>query len=350
MAAAELTDTYPTLYDLSRIMDPRGGIAQVAETIAQTNEIMDDIPWIQCNDGTRHLSSIRTGYPEPTWRKYYQGVQPSKTTTRQVADTCGMLSDYSVIDAAMARINNNSAAWRRSEEKGFIQGFGQALAYALLYSDSALDPEQILGLSPRFDTPSADEDEVGSQLIDGGAASGQTDLTSVWLIGWGPESVFGTYPNGSQAGLQIQDKGLVTVGDETNGYYEALRTYFEWSCGLVVKDWGNVVRLCNLDVSGLATAGTDSDTSANLIMLMLDMIERVRNWGNADRWAFYANRRVRTALRKQLINRSNTLIALEKLTGPGGIIRNTLTFDGIPVRRVDKLGIAETQITGTFWS
>ena len=338
-----------TLLDVARATDPKGQIPALVELMSQTNEMLDDIPWLECNNGTGHITVSRTGIPSGTWRKYNQLVIPGKSTRTQVTDTCGMLEAYSEIDAALAKLNNNDARWRLSEERGYIEGLNQDLAYGLFYADTAINPEQIMGLAARFDTPSATETNVGSQLIDGGGVS--TDNTSLWLLLWGENTVHGIYPKGSKAGLTIDDKGQVTAGDATNGYMEVLRTHYKWDLGLCVRNWQAIVRVCNLDISDLKTAGADSDTSANLINLMIDAEERIPSalWAGGKA-AWYCNKRVRTALKKQLINRSNTLIALEKLTGAGGLIRNTLTFDGIPLRRVDKIGIAEDRITGTFWS
>ena len=348
--ATEIGDSFTSL-DLVRRLDPNGSIADLVESMAQSNEIHDDIPWIECNNGTGHLTSVRTGYPSGTWRKLYGGVLPGKSTAKQVMETTGMLEAYSEIDKSLADINNNSAKWRLSEERGYTEGLNQDLAYGIFYNDTAIDPEKILGLGPRFDTPTADEDQVGSQIIDGGGSN--SDNTSLWLIVWGPDTVHGLYPKGSKMGLVIEDKGQVTVGDATNGYYEAYRTHYKWDVGFCVRNWKAIVRIANLDISNLATAGADTDVSANLMNLMLEAEDRIPTRLYAlGKPVWYGNKRVRTALKKQLLNRANTLIALEQLTGTGGIIRptKTLTFDGIPLRQVDKIGIAEAALTGTFWS
>ena len=61
---------------------------------------------------------------------------------------------------------------------------------------------------------------------------------------------------------------------------------------------------------------------------------------------FYCNNRVRAMLRIKLVNKSNTLIALEQWQTPiTGLNRPTLTFQGVPVRRIDELHVAEARIT-----
>jgi len=62
------------------------------------------------------------------------------------------------------------------------------------------------------------------------------------------------------------------------------------------------------------------------------------------RLVFYCNQVVRAMLRVKYMSRSNSWITLENLQGAGGIMRPTLGFMGIPVRRVDEIVSTETAI------
>jgi hypothetical protein len=325
-----------TLLDVARRTDDGGNIARIAEMMTQTNEILIDMPWVESNETSGHKSTIRNGLPQPTWRKLNYGVKQSKSTTTQVIDTCGMLEDYGQVDKDLAELNGNSLAFRLSEDRAHIEGMNQEMASMLFYGDTTADPEKILGLSPRYDTPSVDEKSIGCNIIDGGAAVGQTDLTSLWLVVWGPETIFGIYPKGSKAGLIHEDLGLETVTDAQGGLYRAYRSHFQWKSGLCVKDWRYAIRIANLDVSALKTAGDNEDTSANLCKKMIEAIEMIPALGMGNA-VFYCNRRVRTALRIQLMNKSNVFLSVEDFTGAGGITRKELAFQGIPVHRVDKI-------------
>lgn len=53
----------PTLLDLQTRMDPNGKIAQIIEQLNQTNEIIQDMTMIECNDGTSNKTTVRTGLP-----------------------------------------------------------------------------------------------------------------------------------------------------------------------------------------------------------------------------------------------------------------------------------------------
>lgn len=333
-----LATTNPTLLDLAKRQDPDGTIADVVEILNQTNEILDDITFIEGNLETGHRTTVRTGLPSPTWRKLYGGVVPAKSTTAQVTESCGMLEYYSEVDKALADLNGNTNAFRLSEDVAAMEGFNQTVAQAIFYGNEGAAPETITGFAPRFNDPSAAN---GENIIDGGAAGGQTDVTSIWLVGWSPQTVTGLIPKGSKAGLQVRDLGEVTVenapGGPTGGRYQAYRTHMRWDVGLLVRDWRYVIRIANIDKSTLTK---NAASGADLIDLMVQAIELAPTNGNI-RWAFYVSRGIRSWLRRQTSNKTiNATISLENIAG-----RKVVAFDGIPVRRVDALAADESPLT-----
>jgi hypothetical protein len=157
-----LTATNPTLIDLAQRMDPDGKISPIVELLNQTNQILEDMTFIEGNELTGHTTTIRTGLPAPTWRKLYGGVQPAKSTTVKVRDSCGMLEAYAEVDKALADLNGNAAAFRLSEDRAFIEGMNQEFAQTLFYGDESTAPEEFTGLAPRFNLSTA---ENGSNVI-----------------------------------------------------------------------------------------------------------------------------------------------------------------------------------------
>ena len=338
---AENETKYPTLLDMTKRLDPNGKIDIIAEVLNETNEMLDDVVWKEGNLPTGHKATIRSGIPEPTWRKLYQGVQPNRSTTVQITDTCGMLEAYAEVDKKLADLNGNTAEFRVSEDKAHIEGMSQALAKALIYGDTSTDAEKIMGLAPRYSEISDDDSKSGSQIIDAGGTGSVN--TSIWLVVWG-DNVHGIYPKGSKAGLTMEDKGQVTLQDSDGGNFEGYRTHYAWDCGLHVKDWRYILRIANIDTTALKTAGDDSDTSANILKYMLMSLDMIPNL-NAGRAAFYMNKLVRQMLRVKLMNKSNNLLSLDDWTRPNGVTQKTLSFLGIPCRKVDKITNAESTVT-----
>lgn len=334
---ASLSTAHPTLWDLTSSMDPNGQLAMVGEILNQTNPMLDDMPMMEGNLPTGHKSVIRSGLPGATWRKMYGYVQPNKSTRTPIIDNCGMLEAYGQADKALADLSGNAGAFRLSEDKAHIEGMSQEMASTLIYGNEGTEPEAFTGLSPRYNSASA---ENACNILNSGSTPDSTNNSSIWLIGWSPETVFGIYPKGSQAGLSVRDLGEVTVGDESNGYYQAYRSHYKWDCGLVVKDWRYAVRI-SLDAETLtknASAGDD------LIDLMSRAIDLLPSTGNC-RPVFYANRFVRGFIRRQIMNKTvNSTLSIEQLTRPNGALIREPMFDGIPIRRCDAILNNETGI------
>lgn len=330
---AVLATTHPTLMDFAQRQDPDGKISAIVEILNQTNEILDDMVWVEGNLPTGNKTTIRTGLPMPTWRKMYGGVQPTKSTTAQITDNTGMLEAYAEVDKALADLNGNTAAFRLSEDRAHIEGMSETVAQTIFYGNEGTAPETFTGLSPRYNSLSAGN---ADNIIDAGGTGNAN--ASIWLVGWGPQSVFGLIPKGSHAGLQMVDKGQVTIEniDGNGGRMEAYRSHYRWDVGLCLKDWRYVVRIGNIDKSLLSA---DGSTGAKLLNLMSDAIERLPSMGGV-RPVFYMNRTLRSYLRKQALDAvKGSTLTIEKVMD-----RSFPAFDGIPIKRVDRLAADEARV------
>ncbi|MBM61908.1 MAG: hypothetical protein CL484_03030 [Acidobacteria bacterium] len=329
-----LDTKWPTLLDVANATDPDGNIATVVEILAETNEILLDMVWIEGNLATGHMTSIRTGLPSATWRAYYGGVQPTKSTRAKITDSCGMLEAYAEIDKAEADLNGNTQAFRLQEDSAHLEGMSQQAAQALFTANDSINPEQFMGFAPRFnDLGAGNKDNI---LDAGGTGS---DNGSIWLVGWGPMAAHGIYPKGSTGGVQMNDKGQVTIEnvDGLGGRMEAYRTHYRWDMGLTVRDWRYVVRIANIDRSELNADA--SGASANLPELMFDARERLPNTGNV-KLCYYMDRTLRAMLRKQLAKAvTNSTLTVEQV---GGV--DVQSIDTIPMRRVDALEVNEARV------
>lgn len=340
---AALSVNNPTLLDLAKRTDPDGAIADIAEILNETNEVLDDMSWMEGNLPTGHRTTIRSGLPTPTWRKMYGGVQPNKSTTVQVTDNTGMLEAYAEIDKALADLNGNTAAFRLSEDRAFIEGMNQEMSRTIFYGNEGTEPEAFTGLAPRFNSLSA---ENGDNIIDAGGSG--SDNASIWLVVWGPNTVHGIVPKGSSAGLQVSDKGVVTLedasGGSNTGRMEAYRTHYRWDAGLTVRDWRYIVRIANIDKSDLTRVYTSGDfsTGANLPDLMFQAMRRIPNM-SFGRPVFYMSREIASWVARQ----SAAGVQRSTLTqdSVAGDMRFTERFSGIPMRRVDALAADESAVS-----
>ena len=321
---AHLSTLTATLLDLAKRLDPNGKVQAIAELLSETNEILTDMQWKEGNLLTGEKTTVRTGLPSVTWRKLNYGVQPSKSVTTQITDSCGMLEAYAEVDKALADLNGNTAEFRLSEDRAFLESMNQSLAYNLFYGDTSVDPEKFVGLAPRYALTTA---ASGANIVDGTSAAGTN--TSIWMVTWDPLVAYGIYPKGSKAGWSHEDKGQVTLFDSATpaGRYEGYRTHYKWDCGLTVRDWRYIVRIANIDVTVLTKAAT---AGADIIDLMTQALDvPPSSIGNR---VFYCNKTILSFLRRQIQNKTTYQLTQENVAG-----KPVISFGGVPVRRCDQI-------------
>ncbi len=331
---AIIANTNPTLADIAKLTEPDGGIVtDLGELLMQDNELLQDATFIEANNMTSHRHTQRTGIPEPTWRRYYEGVAPTKSTYAQLDEPIGMMENRSVVDEDLVKHSGNPQQVRLIEAVGILEGFNQTLAQTALYGSVATSPAKFNGILPRYSSLSA---ASGENIIDAGGTG--SDNTSILLVTWSPRHTFFVYPKGSQAGLSRQDLGVqqVTTSDSPPRRYSAYEEIFKQQVGLVVRDWRGNVRIANIDKSNLVA----QSSAADILALMTAAVHKLPSGAMGARRAFYVNRTVMTMLDIQAQSKSNVYLNVGEEEG-----RAKVSFRGIPIRLVDQLSADESRVT-----
>lgn len=330
-----------TLGDHAKRRDPQGGkTSRIVEILSQQNEILTDMMWKEGNLPTGERTTIRTGLPTVYWSLMNQGVPKSSSTTAQVDENCAILSARSEVDVRIASIGDDVAGARLSEATAFLEAMNQEMSSTIFYGSNA-NPEEFVGLANRYSSLSAAN---GQNILDAGGTG--SDMSSVWLVGWGANSCHGIFPKGSMAGVSHRDLGEGDAFDSSNNRYRAYMDLWEWKAGLVVKDWRYAVRIANIDTSELAgLSGAQEITDAtSVIRMMSRAIDRLPML-NGVTPVFYANRTILSLLRVLALANSTSAVTIEAGLNQFGKTIHETKFLGIPVRLVDALTITETQIS-----
>lgn len=331
---AVLANGQPTLLDVSQQFTEDGTAMPVAELMHQTNPELNDIPFFEANSTLGHRIAARQSLPAVALRRINRGIVPTKSQFGSIVEGFGKFAALGKVDADLVNGNKDPKKFRVTQNKGHIEAMTQRFIQSMFYGDPLATPEDFLGLTPRFDTINAATKNTAVQVIDAGG-TGSTNC-SIWLVGWGEGSVYGTYPIGSKAGIQHEDYGKELVSDGSGGEYPAFRDWFQLDSGIAVEDYRNIVRIANVDATLLTDTGA---SGAKLISLMVMALEQLNGRGTLNP-VFYCPRLIRTYLRLQITNKTNVWLGMKEVAG-----ESVTAFDGAPVRRVDQLSLLESRVT-----
>ncbi len=326
-----VTAQYPSLVDLASRLDPQGKIIPIAEVLAKRDPILRLLKWKECNKTDGYVHGIRTGIPSATWRKLYQGVQPQKSTTAQVTDTCGNLETYAEVDKDLADINGNTAAWRLSEQKPFFQGMGNQMAETIFYGDTDKTPDRFMGLAPRYNTLST-KVPSSRNVIAASASAQDKQCTSIFLISL--DQFYGIYPKASKVGMQHTDKGQQTKVLEDGSMMEVYRDHYKWQAGTALEDWRGCVRVCNIPVKD----GAINLTADELIKTLIKAKNRIPADLRTNVHMFCAEE-VKTALELAALEKSSNVVKIVEAAG-----QFTTNFFDIPIEVSDSISLTEALV------
>lgn len=328
-----------TLGDIAKRMDPNlSDVAKVIEVLNNQNDILKILPFMEGNLPTGHRVTLRSGKPTVGTRRINQGVAPSKSTTKQKDEGTMLLEAYSELDVEAARLGGNVSELRASEDVSTLEAMNDFFSTSFFYGNTAQYVDRFLGIAPRYNSLSG---EYGNQIFDAGG--NDSDLTSAYLVGLGERGLHGIYPKGTNAGIEREDMGKQLIVDSSAGTRRtAWVTRHVWHAGLALKDYRHVLRAANIDVSALATFGSGSDTSANLLRLFIKMLNRLpgnpTNYGL--KYAFLVNETVKTWADIMRTEKSNGAFTLKEIDG----VEFTM-FRGIPIVKCDAITNAESRVT-----
>lgn len=328
-------DTYLDLVDIFQREPTKMAMVPFINMLSYATPMLQDAVVSECNRGTYNLTSLLTKLPTGSWGRYYRGTAPSKTNRIQVTDGVGFYESMSVVDTRLLDDASNPAKLRQDEAMGHMEHMSQNMAKSILYSNIDADPDQFMGLSPRFNDFNTVQ---GDQIINGGGAGSAT--TSIWFITWGDLQTSLLYPTNTTAGVTRKDHGEQQMQSADGETYFAKKETFRWHMGMSVRDFRYIVRIANIPVAGLKDGTFD-------VYKFLSQAY-YRHWG---RWKklgntyMYCNSEVRQAMDEQAINRGagDNFIRLK----PGKDIqgKEVETYRGFAVREVPNLLNTETAIT-----
>lgn len=327
-------DTNITLADyVGRFEGPETDVMNV---MAESNIMLEDMPFQESNLETGNKTLQVTAIPTPSQRRINAGVEITKANRRPVVDTLTMLEARSSIDVKLVDDKEHGARMRKEEEDLHVEGFQSKVQTLLLYGDAQQNPDEFDGFLTRYNTFGGAKGTYGHNTINAGGTR-KDQQTSAILVGWSDKRVTGLYPKGSKMGVQIKDRGVQRVTDAEGKVYDAYETVIDWSLGLAVKDPNYVAVIRNIDVTQLKSGTMTDDEKKELIFKMLDAANKIPKAGNPN-MVWYVSETMYDFLTRCVNDIKIVNIQMPEFKEGK---YNPLAIGGIPVKKVE--AILETE-------
>lgn len=336
---------YITFRDLLSGRTPNGFVDKdIVDLVSQENPVLQDVLWKQCNKGREDIVTIRSGLPEAVVRSFYEGWTGSKQSKKQVANACCRCSTGIEFDWALYEQDKDKAAFLADEQRAHSSTLGDKVASLLFYGKVADDPKGINGFATTFSKYGAvsgssmvtDDKKAEFYCMSAKPSSGASDaFRSLFLIGWGAKSCHGIYPEGTSAGIKIDQLTNQYMSDGNGGNLKMGLQEMNWEAGLNIRDFRYCGRVANIDIEADPTASGAVD----LCKYVRKLVTRVKTTGVTQR--FYCCRLVFEAICEQF----------EKKTMANAIKyadleqKKDASLLGIPVSFCDCMNIDETEVT-----
>ena len=330
---------YSTLMDVVNDYTSLDGNAQfiyAANVLAKNKMFVRDMPMVASNQIMSNIGSRTSYLPTPGTRQFNKGVAPTASHNTPFNDPIAMVEDYSEVDKALWQIQNDPNAWRQQKDAAKVEAMGQKAEDLIIYGSIATDPGAFNGLATRFNSLTTRPNGSSSwpyNVVSGGGSGG--DTTSIFVVQWGPNKVYGIYPKNLPGGLQVEDLGECTInsGSEASPYYyQGFRSHFVWNLGLVVEDERCVQRYANIETSG-STNIFDDDK-------LIEILGNLPDGGAAPGTVIYVPRSIYTQLNIQAKDKNNVNYTPDNVWGG-----NIVTFRGVPVRLAEGIDETETVVS-----
>lgn len=329
-----------TLAEMIRRETPDGKLADLVDVLSQENRILEDITWIECNNGTYHEDTLVAFEPAGAERAYNEGVTKEAGGTEKVTEPTCMLDGISEVDSALIQRSPNPAGARFQEDSLFLKGMTKTFVSRLLDGDRSTDVRKINGINSR--TLYTTLQTVGSETVvfdnAGGNASATSNKTSIYGIQWGTKRVNCIYPRnhpngGGELPIKMRDFGENIInqsGTSETKKYPAFQTWFDKDFGLFIHDWRCVKRVVNISTTNINEVD-DFGFSEDPLIDLYNQLE----YGGAGA-VLYCNRTIMSQIMKRANVKGNAFYTLTT-EGEGPFAHPVTRFWGIPIKRVDQI-------------
>jgi hypothetical protein len=288
-----------------------GNQMAIVDTLAQRTPFMEEGYWTEADDFNSHHILRALTEPSGSDSRINKGTAYEVGTVTPITEILQGLRSMSRVDTELLRRQKDPAAYRASRNAMTVRGMRKTFNDRVLYGNHTIYPDQVDGITTRYNLLAL------SNVVGNGGTSGY----SIWIIKWGLDGLFFTYPRNGSGWIQEEDLRMQLVPDNqtTPQYYTALVSKFTINFGVNVANPDNVRRIANHD----ATHQFDPDL----------LIEEIGNLPDGtDNCVIYVPRTIMNQMNIEASNKNNAVYSVGEVFG-----RKITTFFGLPVIMNERL-------------
>lgn len=288
--------------------------------LIQQNDFLRVAAVLPSNKGSIHETLVADKLGEGAVRSANESITRMSSQTHIKTDPIVSYEGDSEVDEAVIRYAPDPVAARMSEDAMNLAGFANGWNGVLLNGNKN-SAKGFEGLATRR-----------SKLSNAFTYSlgGTDNLSSMYLVEFGPNAVSLRYAPGATPGIHSEDKGEQKCYNSDNGYFWGWVQHYEISFGLSVRQERALQRFCNIDV-------TTTDATA----LIQKIIQGKNKLPRKGQGAFlFANSDLLSVMEIGILNKATNL-RTEEIEGYGPVTM----FVNVPILSMDAIGSSESAIS-----
>jgi len=332
-----LSATSTTYADIKNSLNPDGSAALIIPILELSCPVVKSATVKEGNMSNGNQTVHQATKGTATKRSYNVGVAKSKVTQMPVVDMCSMYEANVEVDCELLEKQPNPQGYMAGQEKAAVAAMTEDFETDFFYGNQKTNILSIDGLASRYKALSTTKTESGYQIVNAG---GSTNLSSLYLVGWGANAFNLFYPMGSQAGIKRRFNLEQRVTDAAANPFYASTVNVNWQVGLMVENYRMGGRIANIDTVALQTYGSSSDTSPELFKFVTTLKNRLQ-YKNGFKFCWYADEVVIGVLEAMVRDKYNVMLTMKEQMDA----MPELYLNGWPVLLSDKILNSETAVS-----
>src|SRR3990167_3725792 len=203
---ATVNSTSMSILDAAKMSGATGNILNCAELLSKKTGMLQSIPWVATDEPESHVSAQTTSLPTGSDIVHNQETAASKSTVANILETTQGFEIWLTPADSVLNYGGNSGAKMAKEILRASEAMKQAVQYRYILGNGDTTAGQMYGFQVRYSSLASN---AARNIIDCDGTG--SNNASIYYVRWSPETIYGLYPKGTQAGLKMEDFGRVAV-------------------------------------------------------------------------------------------------------------------------------------------